>query len=124
MATYVLFPLLCIFFAYSLCHRLWSLRAGILMGAAFIAGTLLVLYTEERGGALQPEGFGYFFSMVYALLLLRTGLRSPMSIAAASLALLCSIGMKEPFLFINLAIALLLTPSWRDFPRTFVLTLA
>src|SRR3989338_3708708 len=123
MATYVLFPLLCVFFTYSLCHRLRSLQAGILIGAAFIAGTLLVLYTEERGGALQPEGFGYFFSMAYAALLLRTGLRSRVSIAAASLMLLCSIGMKEPFLFINLAIALLLTPSWRDFPRTFVLPL-
>lgn len=124
MATYVFFPLLCVFFAFSVCHRPRSLRAWILIGAAFIAGTLLALYTEERGGALQPEGFGYFFSMVYAVLLLRTGLRSRVSIAAASLMLLCSIGMKEPFLFINLAIALLFTPSWRDFPRTFVLPLA
>lgn len=123
MATYVLFPLLCVFFAFSVCHRPWSLQAWILIGAAFITGTLLVLYTEERGGALEPEGFGYFFSMVYAVLLLRTGLRSRVSIAAASLMLLCSIGMKEPFLFVNLAIALLLTPSWRDFPRTFILPL-
>lgn len=124
MATYVAFPLLCAFFAFSACHRPRSLQAWILIGAAFIAGTLFALYTEERGGALQPEGFGYFFSMVYAVLLLRTGLRSRASIAAAGLMLLCSIGMKEPFLFVNLAIALLLTPSWRDFPRTFVLPLA
>lgn len=125
MATYILFPLLCALFALSVYGERWrSLRAGILIGAAFIAGTLLVLYTEERGGALEPEGFGYFFSMVYAFLLLHTGLRSRRSIVAASIMLLCSIGMKEPFLFINLAIALLLTPSWRDLPRTFFLPLA
>ena len=119
MATYVVIPLLCAFFAFSVCReRWWSLWAMVLIMATFIASAILVLYTEERGGALQPEGFGYFFSMVYAFLLLHTGLRSRLSIAGASAALLGSIGMKEPFLFINLAIALLLTPSWRDLPRT------
>lgn len=118
------FPILISTYVILACEKQWhSARMWLIAGIGFIGGAVLMFYTEERSGALQPEGFGFFFSMVYAFVLLRTELRSRWSVGLASIAMLLSIGMKEPFVLANLAIALLLTPSWKGLLRTFFLPL-
>ncbi|MBM3228140.1 hypothetical protein FJZ27_04780 [Candidatus Peribacteria bacterium] len=116
-------PLLLAWCTYMLTRKNDVALTWICTMLAFIGGTVLTLYAEERSGALQPEGFGFAFSMAYGVILLRTDLRSRGSMILASIAMLLSMGMKEPFVFANLAIALLLASSWKDLPRTFLLPL-
>ncbi len=124
VALFLCFPILIASYAFTASEKKWTFpQTWLIAGIGFIGSAVLMFYTEERSGALQPEGFGFFFSMVYAFVLLRTELRSRTSIAVASVAMLLSIGMKEPFLIANFAIALLLTPSWKGLLRTFVLPL-
>lgn len=65
-----------------------------------LIGILLALYVETRGAFMQTEVFGAFFSTLYVLTLGNTWL--------STLFIGLSVGMKEPFLFVNLACVILL----------------
>lgn len=123
VGLFLAFPLLLAWCAYTE-SKGDRLETWIVTVLAFIGGTVLTLYAKERGGALQPEGFAFFFSMLYGVVLLKTGLRTWWSVVVAGVAMMASMGLKEPFLLCNIAIALLLTPSWKELPRTFFLPLA
>lgn len=123
MGTFLALPLLLAWCTYTLTRKNGMALTWMCTMLAFIGGAVLTLYAEERSGALQPEGFGFAFSMAYGVILLRTDLRTRRGVIFASIAMLLSMGMKEPFVFANLAIALLLASSWKDLPRTFLLPL-
>lgn len=90
----------------------------------FSACILFTLYMAERAGEIQIESFGGFFSLLYAVSLLhfkdRTFSVFSLPHAILSGALLLSVGFKEPFILVNLGIALLVLDSRREFLKTFL----
>lgn len=122
-ATFVLTPLLCMWFAYRATGKERSLRTLVILLTVFLATSVMMFYTEERSTGLQPEGIGFFASFLYAMLLLHSNIRSWKSITAAAACMVFSMGLKEPFLVTNFAVALLLTPRWKDLLYTFVIPL-
>lgn len=97
----------------------WFRRAvGCLLAFLFAVG--LVLYVGERAGHIQTESFGAFFAMLYLLVIgWNKDSMGWARIAVASVCLLCSLGLKEPFLFSIAAAALLMNEDWRSFVRAF-----
>ena len=91
---------------------------------AFLLGSLLTLYLEERAGMLQTETWGCFFALLYALSLCWGKVpTTPRRIALSSVFLFATLFMREPFLLTTLAAAIVLCPTWRAFLRSFVLPL-
>ncbi|MDB4978153.1 MAG: hypothetical protein JWM56_339 [Candidatus Peribacteria bacterium] len=95
---------------------------GILLGLVY--GTLFALYTADHSGTIQTESYGAFFVIAYLLVLcwdshsfswLRVGL--------ASICMMCSYGLKEPFVLVLAASALLIIRNQQDFKRKFLLPL-
>lgn len=94
--------------------------------AAFVLGALITLYAAERSGEVQVESFGAAFVILYASLLLKPARQwSIRRTCAASLFLLCAIGLKEPFLLSAIAVALIACANrLRDLSRVLLLPLA
>ncbi|NOS67703.1 MAG: hypothetical protein HOO67_05060 [Candidatus Peribacteraceae bacterium] len=99
------------------------LRRTILTFSAFLLGSELSLYVMERGGnnSSNAEPFGVFFALLYLLVIAWDRRKmSYLRLGLASFFLLCTIGIKEPFLFVLLAMNLLLARDVRFFIRSFV----
>ncbi len=104
------------------CYVLFTLCLSLLFGIA------IALYAAERSGEFQVESFGAFFLIVYLIViadLKNANKWTWIRIAFASLFLLFSIGMKEPFLFVSMGCALLLCADKpHSFLHAYVLPLA
>ncbi|MEX1096300.1 MAG: hypothetical protein WED34_09640 [Planctomycetales bacterium] len=102
-------------------------RRWTMMASAFLFGSELSLHVIERGGnnLNNAEPFGVFFALLYLLVIAWDRHRmSYLRLSFAALFMLCTLGTKEPFLFILLAIALLLARDVRFFVRSFLVPLA
>lgn len=88
-------------------------------------GLIMALYSANRSGEIQVESFGAAVSSIYALLLAylykRTYLPSKKMIFIFMLLNFFSIGLKEPFFFVNTAIALTFSNSVLVFFYIFIL---
>lgn len=107
--------------------RLRAERRGRVMlsvGIAFVLGLQFGLLLEGWSGALQTESFGAFFGILYVLTIATDKQIGAARMWIAAIWLLCSVGMKEPFVLSNLGAALLLSRSSKDFLRKFVIPLA
>ncbi|MBI3619504.1 hypothetical protein HY213_05735 [Candidatus Peregrinibacteria bacterium] len=93
---------------------------GVITGIVVLFSIQLMLYVEEHSGALQTESFGSFFGILYVLSIGYEGKRTRVALIARSLLLLGTAGMKEPFLLVALAAALLLAKDARHFVRVFL----
>lgn len=101
-----------------------GLMCWLIAGGALLFGTTLALYVAERSGEYQVESFGAAFAIAYAgLLSTAHGTVSRRAMILASILMLCSVGMKEPFLLSCLSIAILLCENRRAFLRGFVFPL-
>ncbi|MDO8468407.1 MAG: hypothetical protein Q7S29_01470 [Candidatus Peribacter sp.] len=103
-----------------------GLLKWLLMASAFLMGSEFMLYTVARGGnnLNNAEPFGIFFALLYLLTIAWDREKvSRLRIGLASLFLLCTIGIKEPFLFTLLAMSLVLSRNTRFFTRTFLIPL-
>jgi len=99
--------------------RLWRIIAA---GIGMILGILISLYAEQRSGAGQVEVFGAFFACAYLGTLQENIRCSPRRLLALrSCLLLCSMGLKEPFLLSTMAATLLMSKSWKDVRDDFVI---
>jgi hypothetical protein len=97
----------------------------LFLAVTLVFGILLMAYTVERAGHFQSETFGTFLLTLYgALLFLTRGTKAWLRILGSTLCIALAIGIKEPFLFIALAICIIAVPRWRDWPRAYVLPLA
>lgn len=93
--------------------------------AAGVAGTLLTLYVDSRARGPQTELFGTVALCLYATAALLWRERvTPRRSGLLALALLASIGSKEPFAIAALAVALLISRSAGEFLRVFVIPVA
>lgn len=89
-----------------------------------IAALHLTLYLEEHAGGIQTESFGTLTAALYGYLLLRWQTFSWKRIAALSTLLLLTIELKEPFLIVIVAIALLAADTPRRLLKTLIIPLA
>ncbi len=100
----------------SILRRSWIVMLGLLLSI------ILMLYTEARAGALQTEAFGAFFGCLYVMTIVGIDRKKiKMRTILCSLFLLLSIGMKEPFVLIGLAAAMLLSRDLKEFIEVFVI---
>ncbi len=81
------------------------------------------LYAMQRGGIENAEPFGAFFACLYVLSIASVQRPSWLRTTLAGIFLLCTIGIREPFLLSLLAAALLLADNNRSLLRSFVLPL-
>ena len=99
-----------------------GLARWMIAGGALLFGTTLALYVAERSGEYQVESFGVAFAIAYAgLLAASRGTVSRQRMIMASILILLSVGMKEPFLLSCLSIAILLCENRRAFVRGFLI---
>jgi hypothetical protein len=108
----------------------WKLSSGmktvrrlILLMISMLLGSMLSLYAAQRSGDFNVESFGALFGVAYVAVLAWPGLRKSTFFALASAALLCAIGLKEPFLLTCGAGALILCRSWGEGVQRFILPL-
>lgn len=95
-----------------------------LIALSFLVGSAFLLYEVERAGRFETESFGTFFALLYLLVIVWDRQRmSYLRLGLASLLMLCTIGIKEPFLFILLAMNLLLSRDIYCFLRSFLIPL-
>ncbi|MFH1444680.1 MAG: hypothetical protein ABIG34_04835 [Candidatus Peregrinibacteria bacterium] len=95
-----------------------------LIALSFLVGSAFMLYEVERAGRFETESFGIFFALLYLLVIAWDRQRmSYLRLGLTSLLMLCTIGMKEPFLFILLAMNLLLSRDIYCFLRSFLIPL-
>jgi hypothetical protein len=101
----------------------WHARL-LCVAAAVIVGAALAAYELERAGGFQCESFGVCAAALYLLVITwdRTRMTRLRTVLAA-LFLLCSFGIKEPFVFTTLAAVLLLARDWRFFRSAFLVPL-
>jgi len=94
---------------------------------AIVGGIIYALYSAERAGEVQIESFGTAFCVLYALLLAfydSSEKKIPwFLIIGMAISMLFSIGLKEPFFLITVAIALIFCNSRKDYIMGFVLPL-
>lgn len=95
--------------------------------SAVLFGGMLMLYTQNRSGSAQVESFGAAFGCIYLFLISRmdgqtTKLRSPI-LWISSLFLMFSVMMKEPFVLVCCAAALLFINTWKDLLKKLILPL-
>lgn len=88
---------------------------------SLLFGILMVLYMAERSGEFQVELFGAYLTTLYVLTILGHNF-SRRKFMAATVLLLCATAIKEPFLIVALASALLLYADnlhafWQRFVR-------
>ncbi len=115
------FPCALVTMAWLETKHLPRVRRSILLALSFLFGALLGLYTAERSGEFQVESFGAFFGLLYLITIARHMKNmGRVRTGVAALFLLCSIGMKEPFLLTTCAGAIFLCHGnfrslWRIF---------
>lgn len=101
----------------------WFVRWALL-ACAFLVGSAFTLYAVERAPRFQVESFGVFFALLYLLVIAWDRERmSYLRLGLASFFLLCTVGLKEPFLFVLAAAALLLARDSFFFLRSYVVPL-
>lgn len=122
LVLYVAMPLVFVAFAALECRRrragrLWT---GLAIASAFLLGTLLTLYTEERTGMLQTELWGAFAGSLFALIIAGGGDEdiSRRRLLLASLAAFATLMMKEPFVLTLLAAGLVVCTTRKQFVRS------
>lgn len=121
-----IYPMLSVAFAWSFSTqhhlRLWQRWTVVLF--SFAMGIHLALYSSERSGEYQVESFGAGFATMYLTLAVwpRKIPLIRISLFGAFL-LLCSIGMKEPFLLTIIASVLLLALQQQGLFIRFMLSL-
>ncbi len=119
------FPFVFILFALEWPIRCTRLRLMMFVVFSFVLGSILGLFTAVQSGGFQVESFGAIFGSVYALIIaLRGDSMRTRDILFAAACLLCSIGMKEPFLLTNFVACVVLLPNYRTWIRTFFVPLA
>lgn len=90
------------------------------IGTAICFGSVLAIYSAERSGEFQVESFGAFFTIMYAAVLAWDGRKLGIArTLLASLAIFGAVGMKEPFILIVFAVALLWAQRPSDLLRSF-----
>lgn len=92
--------------------------------AGFLFGCLIAFYTAQRSGEFQTESFGAAFALLYIAAVGHQ--RQPISrkcIFAASIFLCAALGFKEPFFITIGAAALLMSTTWKQFTRIYLLPL-
>ena len=99
-----------------------TIRRSILL-LGFFLGIVLAQYTALRsGGNVQTEPIGAAACLAYALLLARDAEHFRLRhVLLATLCMTLAVGLKEPFILILCAEALLFCPSIRSFFRAFLL---
>ena len=120
------FPILMMVLTYRGTRTQRRLLRWLLMASAFVMGSEFMLYTVARGGNNLniAEPFGVFFALLYLLVVgWDREHMSRLRIGLASFFLLCTIGMKEPFLFTLLAMSMLIAKNMRSFVRSFIVPL-
>lgn len=96
-------------------------RADVMIFAG-ILGTVIGLFVAERSGEFQVESFGAFFATLYAVILLfKAEKMRPLWTGLASLCLMCSIGMKEPFFLTALVASFILCRTMKSWIYGFVI---
>lgn len=118
------FPFVFVFFVLEWPIRCARYRWAAFMMFSFVLGSIFGLYTAVQSGAFQVESFGAVFGSVYALILALRGATMRMrDIFFAAICLLCSIGMKEPFLLTNFVVCVVLLPKPHTWIRAFFIPL-
>lgn len=100
--------------------RCSRIRSSVAALSAYSGSVVLIVYTSIQSLPWQTELFGSLVGMIYAL----TIARQPMTrtrMFAASLAILCCVGLKEPFVLSLLAAALILSATKKSFIQSFVI---
>src|SRR3989344_1770943 len=83
---------------------------------ALTLGILITLYLEERAPTVETQLFGSFFGILFGVTMITYPEKFDWKRSLlGALFLLFSIGMKEPFLVANVAVALLLARNRRHF---------
>ncbi len=96
------------------------LALGTVFGA--LTGGLLALRLEQIAGSVQTEGFGAGFGFLYVLVILWDRERwRPWKTAAAAVAMMLALFMKEPFVLAFAAIALLVDRHPREYLRHLII---
>lgn len=116
-------PVLMMILSYRGTRAQRGLVRWLLVTSAFLMGSEFMLYTVARGGNNLniAEPFGIFFALLYLLVIAWD--REKMSwlrLGMASLFMLCTIGIKEPFLLILLAMNMVIAKNMRFFVRSFL----
>ena len=100
--------------------RCSRIRSSVAALSAYSGSVVLIVYTSIQSLPWQTELFGSLVGMIYVL----TIARQPMTrtrMFAASLAILCCVGLKEPFVLSLLAAALILSATKKSFIQSFVI---
>lgn len=93
----------------------------VLLESTYVFFGFLALFTATRSGGCQTESFGAFFGLLYVIAVIHKTHHARLQIFAAALLLLCTIGIKEPFLLTTAGAALLLASTPGTFGRLFIL---
>lgn len=102
-----------------------SAYGTLFMLLAIVFGLLMGMYTAERSGEYQVESFGAFFgTLAITTIALKHRKWSRGASLLTGFALLCAIGLKEPFLLSALGGALILVRSPAQLRRSFIVPLA
>ena len=111
-------------FAYRESHSRDWLSKAILTLLSLTLGILITLYLEERAPTVETQLFGSFFAVLFAVVMITYPEQFDWKRSLlGALFLLFSIGMKEPFLVTNIAVALLLARNKKHFAQAFLLPL-
>ncbi|MEI8229699.1 MAG: hypothetical protein WCG83_01085 [Candidatus Peregrinibacteria bacterium] len=125
ITTLLMLPLLLAGYALMMNREHRRLDRFSLTALAFLLGTMLALLLEQRAGALQSEAFGSLFGCLFALLAVWSlDHRMPRTLLILSaIFLMFCVGIKEPFLFTMIAIALMVFPGVKQWNTYFLLPL-
>ena len=123
-ASVLTIPLCTFFLAQPRIRDLEEPQRTLWLLASVVAGSVFTLYTFAMSGEGLVESLGAALCLVAAVLFDRAPLhRERWRIALLSFLFLCVIGLKEPFVLVLLAIALLLMRSRRHLITFFVVPL-
>lgn len=113
------------------CRRSEKSDAGVMRYAlslftVLFVGLLFAVYCEKRSGSFQSEEIGAAFSLLFIVLVKKqqyagTRRKKVLLTAASALSVGCAVIIKEPFLLISAAGALLFTDSIKAFLKNIVL---
>lgn len=106
------------------CKTFRTGKTVFFIASTLVFGCLLVAYTVQQAGHFQSESFGAAALALYAAYTMST--RNYKSIPYILVSALCfafAIGVKEPFIFIALAVSLLATRKPKDLLFTYFLPL-
>jgi len=105
-------------FVFGLTRQIHNLSSALLITNTFNFFGVLALFSAKYAGEFQTESFGAFFGTVFVLAIAGKPPLSKRRIVFAGICLLGATGMKEPFLLITIAAALLYATSFKQLARS------